>query len=146
MGFPKQQQNAKSGMTLLALLDLTPEVSWKKAKAHLIGITPMMEFFEKNYGKRYAPNSRESVRRQTIHQFLQAVLVVENPDKPDRPPNSGKTVYRINNESLKLIQSYNSTKWKENLKRYKKIIPTLKQQYTKQYQMQLITQSLLECI
>ena len=47
MGFPKQQQNGRSGMTLLALLDLTPEDSWKKAKAHLIGITPMMEFFEK---------------------------------------------------------------------------------------------------
>ncbi len=138
MGFPKQQQNDRSALTLLALLNLKPEDSWKKSKASLVGITPMMNSFEKNYGKKYAPNSRETVRRYTIHQFLQAGLVVENPDKPDRPTNSGKTVYEINEESLRLIQKYGSPKWQESLTRYKKATPSLKEQHSKQRQMQLI--------
>ncbi len=138
LGFPRQQQNDRSALTLLALLDLKPDDSWEKSKAHLIGITPMMGFFERSYGKKYAPNSRETVRRQSVHQFLQASLAVENPDRPDRPPNSGKTVYMINEKSLKLIQSYGSKKWRKNLANYKKIIPSLKTQYAQERKRQLI--------
>ena len=138
LGFPKQQQNNRSALTLLALLDLKPHDTWKKSKASLIGITPMMEFFKKHYDKKYAPNSRETVRRHTVHQFLQASLIVKNPCKPDRPTNSGKTVYRINEESLKLIQSYGSPKWKTNLTDYEKITTSLKKQYAKERKMQLI--------
>ncbi len=118
IGLPKRQQNVRSALTLLALLDLRPDGTWKKAKNPLRGITPMMDFFAEHYGKRYAPNSRETVRRQTIHQFLHASLISENPDNPDRPTNSGKTVYQITPESLKLMQSYGEKTWKKHLEMY----------------------------
>lgn len=44
-------------------------------------------------GKEYAANSRETIRRQTIHQFEQARLVNRNPDDPSRSTNSGETRY-----------------------------------------------------
>ncbi len=53
----------------------------------------MLDFFAEQYGKRYAENSRETVRRQTVHQFVEAGLILPNPDDPRRPTNSGKTVY-----------------------------------------------------
>ena len=41
-----------------------------------------MGFMRKRYRKDYAANSRETIRRQTIHQFEQARLVDRNPDDP----------------------------------------------------------------
>ncbi|MGD0544669.1 MAG: hypothetical protein ABSB65_09685 [Candidatus Acidiferrales bacterium] len=95
LGLPRDQQNERSALTLLSLLDVKPDIPWAKARDPLIGITPMMNFFSEHYGKTYAPNSRETVRRQTIHQFLDAGIVSINPDEPERPTNSGKTVYQI---------------------------------------------------
>jgi len=91
LGLPRQQQNERSALTLLSLLDLKPADGWQAAGNPLIGITPMMEFFEKNYDKRYAPNTR-----QTVHQFMQAGLIVPNPDKPSRPTNTPRPFIRSN--------------------------------------------------
>ncbi|MGD0542447.1 MAG: adenine methyltransferase, partial [Tepidisphaeraceae bacterium] len=63
LGMPREQLNERSALTLLSLLDLKPRESWSVADKPLVGITPMMEFFAKHYGKKYAPNSRETVRR-----------------------------------------------------------------------------------
>jgi len=81
IGLPRQQQNTRSALTLLALLNLKPECKWKESKKPMIGITPMMGFFARHYGRQYAPNSRETVRRQTIHQFVRHGLVTVNPDR-----------------------------------------------------------------
>jgi hypothetical protein len=58
LGLPRAQQNDRSALCLLALLDLTPEKTWAQAENPLVGITPMMEFARKHYGKNYAPNTR----------------------------------------------------------------------------------------
>ena len=138
LGFPKQQQNDRSALTLLSLLNLKPADSWDKSIEHLIGVTPMMKFFDKYYGKKYAPNSRETVRRQTIHQFIQAGLIEGNPDKPTRPTNSGKTVYQITRHALELIQNYNTSNWKSKLSEYEKIKPSLQKKYEKDRKMKKI--------
>lgn len=85
LGFPREQINERSALTLLALLDLTPESNWTQASNPLRGITPIMEFAARHYGKTYAPNTRETFRRFTMHQFVQAGLAVPNPDDPERP-------------------------------------------------------------
>lgn len=138
LDFPKQQQNDRSALTLLSLLDLKPDDSWSKSKNPMRGITPMMEYFEKHYGKKYAPNSRETVRRQTVHQFVRAGLVIENPDKPERATNSGKTVYQIEKNALELLRSFNTSNWDTNFQKYKKSIKSLKQQYDNEREMKLI--------
>ena len=50
-----------------------------------------MSWVREHYGKEYAPNTRETFRRETMHQFVQAGIVQRNPDKPDRPVNSPHT-------------------------------------------------------
>lgn len=65
LGLPRQQQNERSALTLLSLLGLKPASKWEDAADPLMGITPMMDFFEEHYGKKYAPNTRETVRRRT---------------------------------------------------------------------------------
>ena len=135
LGLPKAQQNQRSALTLLALLNLKPENSWSKATNPLCGITPMMEFFTIHYDVKYAPNSRETVRRSTIHQFLDAGLILSNPDEPTRPINSGKTVYRIAPSVLTLLKSFDSSKWKKNLAAYLASSETLTKKYAQDREM-----------
>jgi adenine-specific DNA-methyltransferase len=82
LGFPRAQCNERSGLVLLALANMRPESDWSDAQAPLMGITPLMDHMAAHFGKRYAPNTRETVRRQTMHQLVQAGFAVQNPDDP----------------------------------------------------------------
>jgi hypothetical protein len=99
-----------------------------------MGITPMMEFFAAHYGRRYAPNTRETVRRHTIHQFVQAGLAVPNPDKPSRPTNSPKAVYQIEPSALKLLRTFGTLEWSARLAEYLASVDTLKRLYARERQ------------
>ena len=138
LGFPKAQLNERSALTLLALLDLEPARSWKKAASPLRGITPIMDWFAEHYGKRYAPNSRETVRRQTVHQFLEAGIIVANPDEPLRPINSGKTVYQIESGALELLRTFGKREWEKNLCTWLSSVETLKTRYAREREMRRI--------
>ena len=130
LGFPKRQRNQRSAWTLLALLGLKPDDAWSEAGDPLVGITQMMDFIKAHYYRDgYAPNTRESVRKGTVHHFLRAALIVKNPDKPDRPTNSGKTVYRIDGEALVLIRSYGTAGWDGLLTKYRAARPSLQETY-----------------
>ena len=132
LGFPRQQQNERSALTLLSLLSLKPDDLWETANEPLMGITPMMDFFAEHYGKRYAPNTRETVRRQTVHQFFQAALIVPNPDKPSRPTNSPKAVYQIEPSALKLLREFGKPGWDKHLREYLQTVETLKKLYARE--------------
>jgi hypothetical protein len=132
LGFPRQQLNERSALTLLSLLDLKPNESWADARAPLMGITPMMVFFASHYGRRYAPNTRETVRRHTIHQFVQAGLVVPNPDKPSRPTNSPKAVYQIEPSALELLRVFRTQEWSARRSEYLASVGTLKRLYARE--------------
>ena len=132
LGLPRQQLNERSALTLLSLLGLKPGDTWDKASDPLMGITPMMEFFVEHYAKKYAPNTRETVRRQTVHQFIQAALIVPNPDKPSRPTNSPKAVYQIEPSALKLLREFGKPGWKKRLSEYLLTTQTLKKRYARE--------------
>ena len=138
VGLSSAQQNERSALTLLAILGLKPSDRWEHASDPLCGITPMMEFFSKYYGKVYKPNTRETVRRQTVHQFLAAGLVVENPDEPSRPINGPKVVYRVEKKALELMRTFGSPQWTSNLQRYLASVRTLRQQYAQEREMKRI--------
>lgn len=129
LGLPRAQQNERSALTLLALLDLKPGVPWSRASDPMRGITPMMEFFEEHYGKKYAPNSRETVRRQTVHQFIDAGFIVQNPDDPKRPTNSAKNVYQVVEAALHVFRSHGSREWESRVSEYRSAVGTLKEKY-----------------
>lgn len=135
LGLPRQQLNERSALTLLSLLDLKPDSKWEASGDPLMGITPMMDFFLEHYRKKYAPNTRETVRRQTVHQFLQAALIVANPDKPSRPTNSPKAVYQIEPSALKLLRDFGKPEWKRYLKKYLQTVNTLKKLYARERDM-----------
>lgn len=115
LGLPRAQQNERSALCLLALLNLTPRKKWSKAESPLIGITPIMDWMREHYQKEYAPNTRETIRRQTMHQFVDAGIALYNPDRPDRPVNSPKAVYQIEPKSLKLLRSFGTKAWHDKL-------------------------------
>lgn len=77
-----------------------------------------MDWIRANYEKDYAPNTRETIRRQTMHQFIAAGIVSYNPDNPARAVNSPKAVYQIDSAALKLLRSFNTKQWNSNLKKY----------------------------
>ena len=118
LGLPRAQQNERSALCLLALLNIAPDKKWKQAKNLLIGITPIMDWAREHYGKKYAPNTRETVRRQTMHQFVSAGIALYNPDDPARPVNSPKAIYQIAPEALVLLKTYGTRAWTTNLAGY----------------------------
>jgi hypothetical protein len=118
LGLPRAQHNERSALSLLALLNLTPSKKWAKAENPLVGITPIMGWSREHYGKEYAPNTRETFRRQTMHQFVDAGIALYNPDKPDRPVNSPNAVYQIAPAALTLLRSFGTSKWRDNLTTY----------------------------
>jgi adenine-specific DNA-methyltransferase len=138
LGLPAAQQNDRSALTLLALLDLKPETAWVEASSPLRGITQMMDFFSQHYGKTYKPNTRESVRRLTVHQFLDAGLIIANPDKPTRPINSGKTVYQIEPAVLEVIQCFGTDQFERCLRAHLINIETLQRKYAQEREMNRI--------
>jgi len=118
LGMPKAQLNERSALCLLALLNLRPNKPWKSAEAPLVGITPMMTFSRSRYRKKYAPNTRETFRRQTMHQFVAAGIALYNPDEPERPVNSPNAVYQIEPELLRLLKTYGTSGWPTGMKTY----------------------------
>lgn len=132
LGLPRTQQNERSALCLLALLNLVPGKSWAKAENPLMGITPVMDWVRQHYKKDYAPNTRETVRRQTMHQFVDAGLALYNPDKPDRPVNSPKAVYQVEPAALALLRTVGTKKWRNALVAYLEARETLVARYARE--------------
>lgn len=116
--FGPKQRNETAAYTLLALLDLQPDASWGAAQAPLRGITPIIDFIAKAYGVRYAPNTRETVRDDAVKFFVEAGLLLRNPDDPHCPTNSGRTVYQIEPSALALLRKVGTRDWPIALKAY----------------------------
>lgn len=132
LGLPRTQQNERSALCLLALLNLTPGKSWAEAENPLVGITPIMNWAKEHYDKEYAPNTRETVRRQTMHQFCDAGLALYNPDNPNRPVNSPKAVYQIEPAALELLRTFGGEAWHDRLIAYLAERETLVARYAKE--------------
>ena len=137
-GLPRAQLNERTAYCLLALLNLTKGKQWSKATDPLVGITPMMDFARNNYGADYAPNTRETFRRFSMHQMVQAGIALYNPDMPDRPTNSPKAVYQISPAALQVVKAYKTRTWSRKLAAFKKSVSTLVEQYAQERQMDMV--------
>lgn len=137
-GLPRAQINERTAYCLLALLNITPDKAWGEAGSPLVGITPMMDFAREYYGKDYAPNTRETFRRFSMHQMVQAGIALYNPDMPDRPTNSPKAVYQISPAALDVIKTYGSRDWTGKLSAFKSMASTLTAQYAKERLMDMV--------
>jgi adenine-specific DNA-methyltransferase len=106
IGVPRAQLNERSALTLLAVIDVSEKTPWAQARKRIIRIHDILVFIQKSYQKTYAENTRETIRRQTLHQFEQAGIVERNSDDSKRPTNSPNTVYNVTEEALKLVRDY----------------------------------------
>jgi type II restriction enzyme len=112
LGMPAAQSNEISSLTFLALCGIKNNSKWKDARRKSLTITKgIMTFVSKNYNKDYAPNTRETFRRQVLHQFVQGRIVDYNPDNPDLPTNSPKAHYTISVEVLKVTKVFGSNRF-----------------------------------
>ena len=135
LGLPKEQRNERSALTLLALIDMRQDGSWAAASMPLVGITPIMDWVREHYGKHYQPNSRETFRRQTMHQFVEAGQARYNPDFPSRPVNSPKADYQNSPEACALLRAHGTEKWNKMLKRHLQNSKTLVAKYARERDM-----------
>ena len=136
LGLPNAQQNEISGFTLLALCNIKENDVWQKAFKQSLGVTKgIMTFISENYGKEYAPNTRETFRRQVLHQFVQAGIADYNPDIPDLPVNSPKAHYAISEIALGTIKTYKTKGWKNAVTNFKSQVGELKTKYSKEREM-----------
>ena len=118
IGVPRGQENERSALTVLALLDLGPEDAWSSSNNPLRGVNEMMIWMQSSYGKSYAANTRETIRRFTLHQFIAMGLVDHNPDNPARTVNSPNNVYQVRQSFVDLVRTYGSDTWEAQLERF----------------------------
>jgi len=133
LGLPKSQQNEIAALTLLALCDISEYNSWKDAKKISLGVSKgIMKFISDVYQKEYAPNTRETVRRFVLHQFVQARITDYNPDIPDLPVNSPRAHYAMSKEAIVVIQSFGTTEWDKKAKLFRDSVGDLAKKYAKE--------------
>jgi BsuBI/PstI restriction endonuclease domain/BsuBI/PstI restriction endonuclease HTH domain len=100
LGFDAERANNRSALVFLALLQLGHDDPWSQATTVKLGTRVIMDWAAEHYDQAWKPNTRETIRRRTLHQFIEAGLVVQNPDDPNRPPNSPKWCYQIDDQAL----------------------------------------------
>jgi BsuBI/PstI restriction endonuclease domain/BsuBI/PstI restriction endonuclease HTH domain len=113
------QQNRISALTLLALCGLGTQDSWSNARREARTVTKgLMDFVRREYRVDYAPNTRETVRRQVLHQFVLAGIADYNPFEPDLPTNSPRAHYAISELALATIRRFGTSEWEVTVREF----------------------------
>ena len=139
LGMPPAQRNQMSGMTLIALCGLTPDASWSAAERRSCTVTKgVMDYLKEHYGTEYAPNTRETFRRQVLHQFVQGRIADYNPFEPDLPTNSPRAHYAVTEAALKAVRCYGTERWQAAKKKFRREQGTLMERYERERDRNMI--------
>ncbi len=128
LGMDKERSNERSAMTFLALAHLDSNSAWSDATNEMYTTRQIMDWIRDRLGQDYAANTRETIRRFTLHQFSAGGLVEQNADQPDRPINSPKWNYRLTPGLIPLIHAIGTAEYKGKLDEFLGGIETWKQQ------------------
>lgn len=107
--FDEKRTNDMAARTLLSLLNLREGDTWDQATNNRIGVRGLMDWMRNNLDYQIAENSRETIRREVLHQFVAAAFCEHNDDDPNRPTNSSKNVYRVSPNALNVIRMYSGS-------------------------------------
>jgi type II restriction enzyme len=144
LGLPPAQYNEMAALTFLAICNIKETNKWSKASRQSMGVTKgIMTFVNEHYGKTYAPNTRETFRRNVMHQFVQARIADYNPDNPSLPVNSPNAHYAITNEVLHVVKSYGTKNWKKEVQHFLDTVGKLSEVYLKERELNQIPVTLL---
>jgi type II restriction enzyme len=139
LGMPKAQQNEISAFTLLALCNLKKNSKWLDASRQSMRVSKnIMMFIKEYYNKEYAPNTRETFRRQVLHQFVLGRIADYNPDNPKLPTNSPNAHYAISEAALNVIHSFGLPDYKKQVEYFKKTYGNLVEIYAKNRESQFV--------
>lgn len=131
LGMPRAQSNEISAYTFLALCGISENDKWNKAYRRSLTITKgIMTFIYEKYEKEYAPNTRETFRRQVLHQFVQARVADYNPDNPELPTNSPKAHYAITDPVLAVAKYYGKKSYMKKVDDFIKRQGSLRDKYS----------------
>jgi type II restriction enzyme len=111
---------------------------WAEATNPMLRTVEIMAWIREQYGRDYAANTRETIRRYTLHQFADVLLIVQNPDQPNRPINSPKWCYQLSSRALDLLRSIDESNFKQRVNAYLVDVPGLREQYAKAREMNRI--------
>jgi type II restriction enzyme len=130
LGMPPAQQNEMAALTLLALCGLKRNDSWALAQRKSTTISKgIMTFIRNEYSREYAPNTRETFRRQVLHQFVQARIADYNPDNPSLPTTSPKAHYAVSEAALSVIKTYETDSWHDAVENFRNTYGSLASLY-----------------
>lgn len=104
--FDRKRTNETSARTLLALAGLDESSTWADATNERMGVRYILDWMRGPLRHPIAENSRETIRRFVLHQFVDAGFCLYNDDDPAQPTNSSKNNYRLNPEALLTIKLY----------------------------------------
>ena len=120
LGMPPAQHNQMAGMTLIALCGLMPDAAWSTAERRRCTVTKgIMDHLKEHYGTAYAPNTRETFRRQVLHQFVQGGIAEYNPFDPNLPTNSPKAHYAVTEAVLDAVRRFGTEDWDSAVDRFR---------------------------
>jgi hypothetical protein len=128
LGMPVAQQGERSGLVLLALANMHPHMDWSDATNPQMGVTPIMLWVGEVYGRVYAVGTRETFRRQTLHQMMSAGICLYDPDVP-LATNSSLHVYQLPAEILPLLRAYGTDDWPGELDMWHELAPSLTERW-----------------
>lgn len=131
LGVPAKQQNNMCCCVLLAMANLSEDDNWKDAFNNWIRIHDVIAFSNRNYRTTYAENSRETIRKTAIHHFRNAAFIEDN----GKATNSPNYSYRLTDAMLKLLRSFGTEKWADNLAEFQEKHETLVQIYASKRNM-----------
>lgn len=132
LGMPDKQQADLCCYSLLAMLNVGPDTAWSNATNEWIRIHDILQFTKEYYEITYAENSRETFRKQAMHQFRNAALTEDN----GKATNSPNYRYRITEETLDLVQHFGTDEWESKLAQFKENHESLIDLYASKKQME----------
>lgn len=138
LNFDTERSNVRSALVLLALVDLGPMGSWLDSRDPMVRTVELIAWIAHNYGRVYRPNTRETLRRQTLHQFVDAGLAALNPDDPQRAVNSPKSCYQITPDALAALRTYGTRRYPSQLAGYLTRRPGLIAKYAKAREIEML--------
>ena len=116
--FDEKRTNESSARTLLALAKVDENSSWADATNERMGVRAILDWMRSHLNYQIAENSRETIRRFVLHQFVEAGFCLHNDDDPRRPTNSSKNNYRLSPEALLTIQHYGTDEFSIAVEEY----------------------------
>ena len=90
-----------------------------------------MDYLGKHYDSTYAPNTRETFRRQVLHQFVQAGIADYNPFDPELPTNSPRAHYAVTEAALEVVRCYATEDWDAAVQRFRQEQGALAERYAR---------------